>query len=71
MMKIRGLPVLDETTLVSINGSGSVKSVTVRSKDGVEKTIKADLVYLGTGCTPRSEIVTPIGVKTGQRRDYR
>jgi len=69
MMKIRGLPVLDETTLVSINGSGSVKSVTVRSKDGVEKTIKADLVYLGTGCTPRSEIVTPIGVKTGPKKE--
>jgi dihydrolipoamide dehydrogenase len=69
MMKLRGLPVLDETRLVSINGSGSVKSVTVKGKDGVEKMIKADLVYLGTGCTPRSDIVTPIGVKTGPKKE--
>jgi len=69
MMKLRGLPVLDETTLVSINGTGSVKSVTVKGKGGIEKTIKADLVYLGTGCTPRSDIVSSIGVKTGPKKE--
>jgi pyruvate/2-oxoglutarate dehydrogenase complex dihydrolipoamide dehydrogenase (E3) component len=69
MMQIRGLPVLDETTLTSINGNGSVKSVTVKGKDGKEKVIKADLVYLGTGCTPRSELVTPLGVKIGPKKE--
>lgn len=69
MMTIRGLPVMDETTLISINGSGKVSSVTVKGKDGQEKTIKADLVYLATGCTPRSDIVSGIGVKTGPKKE--
>jgi pyruvate/2-oxoglutarate dehydrogenase complex dihydrolipoamide dehydrogenase (E3) component len=69
MMSIRGLPVLDETTLISINGDGNVKSVTVKGKDGQEKTIKCDLVYMATGCTPRSELVTHLGVKTGPKKE--
>jgi pyruvate/2-oxoglutarate dehydrogenase complex dihydrolipoamide dehydrogenase (E3) component len=69
MMALRGLPVLDETTLISINGKSSVESVTVKGKDGKQQTIKADLVYLGTGCTPRSELVTHLGVKTGPKKE--
>ena len=71
MLNIRGLPVLDETTLISINSdsSGKVNSVTVKDKNGQTKNIKADLVYLATGCTPRSEIVSHLGVNIGPKKE--
>lgn len=70
MMKYRGLRILDRTTLVSIDGrNGHVDSVTVCGPDGMEEVIKADMVFLGTGCVPNSEIAEPLGVAVGPRRE--
>ena len=66
MMKIRGLNIVDSATLVAINGNGSVQSVSVKTNDGELKTIKADLVFMGTGAIPRSHIAAPLGLQTGR-----
>lgn len=68
-MKLRGMKLLDETTLVSINGNGSVESVTVGRKDGMTENIKADMVFIGTGCIPNSEIADSLGVEIGKRNE--
>lgn len=65
-MKYRGMNVLDNTALTKINGNGHVESVTVKGEDGNEKTIKADMVFLGTGCIPNSEIAKPLDIQIGK-----
>jgi pyruvate/2-oxoglutarate dehydrogenase complex dihydrolipoamide dehydrogenase (E3) component len=68
-MKFRGMRIMDNTMLMSINGNGHVESVTVRGKDGREETIKADMVFLGTGCIPNSEITKPLDIQIGNRNE--
>jgi dihydrolipoamide dehydrogenase len=64
-MKLRDMNLMENTALSSINGNGHVESVTVERKDGSKETIKADMVFVGTGCIPNSEIAAPLGVEIG------
>jgi len=68
-MKFRGMRIMDNTMLMGINGNGLVESVTVRGKDGNEETIKADMVFLGTGCIPNSEVAKPLDIQIGKRNE--
>jgi pyruvate/2-oxoglutarate dehydrogenase complex dihydrolipoamide dehydrogenase (E3) component len=50
-----GLEVLLETTAVRVAGAANAVSLTVRSADGVERTLDASHLLVATGRTPNSE----------------
>jgi NAD(P)H-nitrite reductase large subunit len=56
--------VLTDERVVSIDGEESVESVKLASG----KELKADLVILGIGCVPNSELAEKTGLELGFRK---
>ncbi len=59
-----GVKVLTDERVISINGGESVESVKLASG----KELKADLVILGIGCVPNSELAEKVGLELGFRK---
>jgi NADH oxidase (H2O2-forming) len=59
-----GVKVLTDERVVSIDGGESVESVKLASG----KELKADLVILGIGCVPNSELAEKAGLELGFRK---
>jgi NADPH-dependent 2,4-dienoyl-CoA reductase/sulfur reductase-like enzyme len=59
-----GVKVLTDERVVSIDGEESVESVKLASG----KELKADLVILGIGCVPNSELAEKTGLELGFRK---
>jgi len=59
-----GVKVLTDERVVSINGKNAVESVELSSG----KELKADLVILGIGCVPSSELAELAGLELGFRK---
>ena len=59
-----GVKVLTNEKVVSLNGNEAVESVKLASG----KEIKADLVILGIGCLPNSQLAEKVGLELGFRK---
>jgi dihydrolipoamide dehydrogenase len=62
LKELEGVPLWENTTVHSINGSPAVSSVQVQV-DSKDKTVTADAVLIAAGLVPRSEMLT--GLKKG------
>ena len=63
-LKDAGVEILKNQKVVSINGNDTVESVELASGE----KIKADLVILGIGCVPNSELAEKSGIELGFRK---
>jgi 2-oxopropyl-CoM reductase (carboxylating) len=68
-MHKRGMQILEGVEPVAIQGSGKVQQVTIRDmKDGSERTLPCDFVFIGTGERPKSEHYREVlGVAVGEK----
>jgi dihydrolipoamide dehydrogenase len=65
-MRNRGMEILEGAQPVSVNGDGSVRSVTVRLADGGLTEIETDFVFMGTGERANSAHAQEVlGVRVG------
>jgi dihydrolipoamide dehydrogenase len=65
-MRQRGMRILEGADPVSVNGNGSVQSVTVRLASGEVIDLDSDFVFLGTGERPNSgEAQSVLGIEVG------
>jgi dihydrolipoamide dehydrogenase len=65
-MRKRGMTILEQAVPISVNGDGSVRSVTVQLDTGEEVELEADFVFLATGERANSaEAQEKLGIAIG------
>lgn len=65
-MRKRGMTILEGAHPISVNGDGSVRSVTVRLESGEEVELETDFVFMGTGERPNvAHAQEVLGIEVG------